>query len=140
MCDGSQSSLWGCVATHSILFCCDITNYLCRIPASPSPDRKHLEGRNYTSLIIAHSAVADQGEDNRKKGIEGELYFHILRIEVWNHIGRNWFESSISMELTTFLISFTPPKHPSLFDIYHVTTLFIQYFLEIILNAGPKLL
>ena len=40
------------------------------------------------------------------------------------------------MELTTFLISFTSPNHPNLFDIYHVTTLFIQYFLEIILNAG----
>ena len=37
-------------------------------------------------------------------------------------------------------ISFTSPNYPNLFDIYHGTTLFMQYFLEIISNAGPKLL
>lgn len=51
----------------------------------PSLDCKYIEG-----FIIIHSALADQDEGN-----------HILRVDIWNHIGRNRDGSSVFMAVTT---------------------------------------
>ena len=100
-CEMDVSPLYGAVCPHTA-FPSAITPPTTFVESLPlSLDCKHLEGGTDAFLIIFHSVVADQGEGNRKTGVERELYFHILRVEVWNHVGRSWYESSVFMAITT---------------------------------------